>query len=145
MKAKGFKNFNRDMKRLMRKLDKPKPFFEEAKGLMARDVNEHFKKEEGEKGKWEPLDPKTLLGRRGTTAKILQDTGRLKQSVISSGIATNDYAVVGTNLESNGFPYPVVHQMGGKNIPQRKFLWLSRKAGEKLQRTLTKYIDGVLK
>jgi phage gpG-like protein len=82
----------------------------------------HFEKEEGPDGKWKPLAPVTIARRRqgkGTGGnKILQDTGRLRSSILFRGL--RDSAIVFTNLI-----YGSTHQEGYKKIPQRKFLWLA--------------------
>lgn len=100
---------------------------------------EHFENEEGPKGKWEPLSPVTLARRRqgkGTGgAKILQDTGRLRSSILFRGL--RDSAIVFTNVI-----YGIIHQDGYKKIPQRKFLWLPDDFLKSMAEKFAQFIKG---
>lgn len=112
-------------------------------GLMARlavigfqDVMDHFKKQEGAKesgalpSAWARLKPVTIEARRqgkgAGGARILQDTGRLRGSIIP-GTLGSKRAFVSTNLV-----YAATHQYGRGRIPARPFLWISRKGLEKM-------------
>jgi phage gpG-like protein len=59
---------------------------------------DHFKKEEGSGGKWKPLSPVTLKLRKqgGGGAKILQDTGQYRNSLVVR--YTKKDAEVSTNV-----------------------------------------------
>lgn len=83
--------------------------------MAKKDVLDHFNKEQGPTGRWKP----TKKGK----GKILQDTGRLKSSI--KGKSSSRKAEVSTNVS-----YAGVHNFGssGRNIPKRKFLWISQKA-----------------
>lgn len=111
--------------------------FARCKLIMFKDVMDHFKKEEGPDGSWQKLSPLTILRRRGRNAKILQDTGRLRQSI--AGIHGGTGAEVGTNII-----YGNTHQHGDpkRNIPARTFCFLSEDAQ---QRCLNQFIDGLEK
>jgi len=87
-----------------------------------RDIVDHFDKESGPGGGWKELK----VPRSG---KILQLTGRLRQSILpeSGGVReAGDQAVI---MYSNVI-YGRTHDQGdpGRNIPQREFMWLSGKA-----------------
>ena len=172
LNAVGIKKFNREMTRLAKKLDKPERFFSDAKNILRREITDHFRKEEGPSGKWKELSQSTI--RQKGSSGILKDSGHLKQSLLSSGKHTSNYAVVGTNVK-----YGPIHNFGGSipdrhispkqakalswitaggsrafskghtvsgfNMPERKFLWLSRKGGDKLLDSLHKFIDEELK
>ena len=86
------------------------------------DVIDHFQKEAGPSSSWANT-------KRG--GKILQDTGRLKQSIRTS--YSKRIAQVRTNME-----YAATHNFGfkKKNIPQREFMYLSKKAIEKIKKRL---------
>lgn len=67
---------------------------------------------------WKPLAPRTIKRRRlgGAGAKILQDTGKLRNSVIVQNRDV-DSIEVGSNLVYSG-----PHQFGTKNIPARPYI-----------------------
>lgn len=67
---------------------------------------------------WRPLSRATLLRRRGggAKAKILQDTGRLRQSVVSAEQRSpgSIYNLQQTSLEiGSNLVYAAIHQFGG--------------------------------
>lgn len=92
-----------------------------------RDVMRHFQAEEGPTGRWKPLKY-----RKG---KILQDTGRLRQSISFRSDMTS--AKIGTNLI-----YAATHQFGRGAIPKRPFLWLSPAARENITKRVFKYVTN---
>jgi phage gpG-like protein len=100
-----------------------------------RDVVKHFEEERGPEGGWpewssvyaEHMDK---IGKGGN--KILQDTGRLRQSYMISNYRASSEGVVFYNpaKTKGGFPYAQAHDEGGGKLPQRKFMWLSDVAME---------------
>jgi phage gpG-like protein len=70
---------------LVRKVTRLSRIFREPEMLAAigfrqlKWVNDNFKAE-GLERKWKPLRPNTVAGRRGGSSRVLQDTGRLRQS-----------------------------------------------------------------
>lgn len=98
-----------------------------------RDVINHFKDERGPFGAW----PSLQSDRKRGGSKILQDTGTLR--------VRNRYRVEGKNVVLyNDTVYAGVHNYGSpkKNIPQRKFLWISGKGMRDMVRQLIKDIIG---
>ena len=88
---------------------------------------DHFNKERGPQRAWTPL--KYRVG------KILQDTGRLRLSIFSRN--TKDTAKVASNLK-----YAPTHNYGTKNVPMRKFMWLSRDMKKRLDKWVGKWSIG---
>lgn len=70
---------------------------------------------------WEKLSDATLIRRRGTGSRILQDSGHLAGSFTS--YAGPDFAKVVTNVEYAGF-----HVVGTENMPARDFLAIDEEA-----------------
>lgn len=114
--------------------------------FMRKDVLDHFKQESDENGRWKDLKPETWIkkiygsnkslsgkGSGGGHTKMLQNSGTLRNRNIpfSSRTAAGIY---------NDVSYAVYHQEGTKNIPQRKFLWLSDSALTKILNYMAKYI-----
>lgn len=102
-----------------------------------KDIQEHFRSEEGPDGKWPPLNKKYDQWRRkkGKT-KMLQFTGRLRQSFVMS--------VSGPPLIStivNPVEYADKHD-SGDGVPRRQFMWLSRKSMDFIERGLVDQIIG---
>jgi len=82
---------------------------------------QHFLNEEDSSGKrWAPLKSSTIRRRRagGKGVRILQDTGRLRASIVRFSDRSN--AIVGTNVI-----YAPTHQFGRGSIPAREFLYLT--------------------
>ena len=110
--------------------------------IMHKDILNHFKQEEGPDGKWKQLDPKTVKRRRvgknkSRGHKILQDTGLLRASLILKH--TKNTARVGSRLE-----YAGAHNNGTGNVPERKFLWISKKADNLIEKLVGKHYVGDL-
>ena len=83
--------------------------------LMLSSIDKNFR-EEGRPTRWAPLSPMTLAMRRkeGKGAKILQDTGHGKGSIVYE-VVSNQKVQIGTNLG-----YMKIHQEGGSiKIPPR--------------------------
>jgi len=80
-----------------------------------RQVDKHFQEEMGPQGPWEELSDATLerrrKGKKNDSSKILQDTGRLKLSIVSGPGHIEELAdfsfIFGTNVS-----YAAVHQYG---------------------------------
>ena len=83
-----------------------KPVMEVIAGILANQTAENFAQQSGPLGKWPAI-------KRGRDAKILQDSGRLKNSITTA--AGDDFATIGTNVI-----YAAIHQFGGDiNMPAR--------------------------
>ena len=98
----------------------PRAPLEEIGIYLHRRVLEGFERQRDPWGRpWEPLSPETV--RRKGSSRILEDTGRLRQSIAWRTLG-RDAVVVGTNVE-----YAPVHQFGSdeRHIPARPFLPLA--------------------
>lgn len=102
-----------------------------------QDIIDHFKAEEGPEGSWDDWSPSysdfmERIGKGGN--KILQNTGRLRNSFQPSNYRAQSGGVLFFNpaTTSEGFPYAAAHDTGGKKLPQRKFMWMSKNAMEQL-------------
>ena len=83
--------------------------------LMLASIDKNFRAE-GRPKRWAPLSPMTIAMRRkeGKGAKILQDTGHGKGSIVYK-VVSNQKVQIGTNLG-----YMRIHQEGGSiKIPPR--------------------------
>lgn len=120
-------------------------------GLMSAivfaDVIDHFEKEQGPDGKWNPwskiykehLDE---IGRSGN--RILQFDGKLRQSFKPTNVKSSSSGITWFNnaKTSKGFPYAAAHNDGGGRLPQREFMWSSQAALEKMSgQTLAFILD----
>jgi phage gpG-like protein len=112
-----------------------KNMFSDIANIIVEDVSGHFKKQEGSDGSWKPLEPSTLFNRANKLgrpvkelgsavkkytgsliggAKILQNTGKLKNSIMNSKKSTDDYAQLSTKR-----PGAVLNNFGGTvHIPE---------------------------
>lgn len=105
-------------------LEDNQSFLKQISILMYKSVMQNFLEEGTDKEKWKKLSPMTIAMRRkkGKDAKILQDTGRLRNSIFP--VILKDRVTVGTNLE-----YASIHQFGGEvRIPERIIYPVRKKA-----------------
>lgn len=144
--------------------------------LMLRSVDKNFRAQ-GRPNKWKPLKQTTIDRRRkeGRGAKILQDNGRLKQSIVYK--ASNNDVEIGTNVE-----YARIHNEGGTvripamtirpknasvlhwvqngkdvfakkadipartvNMPKRTFLMFQQEDKENIVRIFRDYLEEIIK
>lgn len=104
-----------------------------------KDIITHFKQEQGPDGKWENLKRSTIEKRtKGAgvgRAKILQDTGRLRNSIINKLTRRRGHDQI--EMFSN-VSYSGKHDRGdsSENLPQRQFMWLSDGAQELMAQTI---------
>jgi len=108
--------------------------------LMARvsvlgfqDVMDHFRNKDGSEGPWKPLKSSTIKRRRKNSSVPLQDTGRLRTSILPS--ATINEAKVSTNLS-----YAQFHNFGTQRIPKREFMWLSDTATQRVLGMFSRWV-----
>ena len=90
--------------------------------IVFADIQRHFSKQEGPKGKWKKLNPRYRKVRfsQGFTGPILQKTGRLKNGFLPGSM----------RLTSKGYEWfnPVRYAKKhdeGIGVPKRSFMWLS--------------------
>lgn len=128
-------------------LNKSKKIKNQRKSLLARlavlgfkDIQEHFKEEKGPDGLWKKLSAAAIARRKGGGggAKILQDTGRLRNSLtpsIGKRFFLKDQVTIFTPLD-----YAETHNKGKGRIPQRKFMYISKGGMEKIKEQVEKFI-----
>jgi len=109
--------------------------------IVFRDIIGHFSKQQGPKGRWAPWSPRyrmQMIRRKRGGNKILQDSGKLRNSMIpvSQGrnvSARRDKITWYTNAKTQtGFPYAYHHDEGAKVT--RPFMWASDKAMDTIAR-----------
>jgi len=116
-----------------------------------KDITRHFEQERGPKGPWKKWstsysDQMTKKGKGGN--KILQDTGRLKRGVKPINWRRDPKGLLIFNPEKtkSGFPYAAAHDEGGSKLPQRRFMWISKKAFNQVAQTTSRFIlAGVIR
>ena len=86
---------------------------------------------------WKKLSPATLAMRRGTTAQILVDTGRLRKSIVAI-ITGRKTVAVGTSAK-----YGAYHQFGTKHMPARPFLGFDKRGEKEIELIMKRWILGV--
>jgi phage virion morphogenesis protein len=116
--------------------------------LMLGSIGKNFDAQ-GRPDKWSPLSQWTLDRRRkeGKGAKILQETGRLKQSMSYKLEGDNEVAI-GTNVE-----YAKLHNEGGSlkvgkrtaKIPKRTFLMFQEEDKENIVKIFSEYLEEITK
>jgi phage gpG-like protein len=117
-----------------------KRFFTLMVAIAQRDVDQHFQNEMGPKKRWQKWSDAYALSRG--TGRILQDTGALKGSVSPASFARPKSGKI--TLLTSGLAYSKTHDEGdkGRNIPKRKYMWISDEAIEKMADVALKYLQG---
>jgi len=124
IKIDGLDRLNKRLDKTVKKLKNPSSEMRVISNVfMFKDIMGHFSQERSPSGKWKST-------KRG--GKILQDTGRLRNSIRPRN--TKYTAIVGTNIS-----YGAVQNYGGKYITARKFLWLSKGAMSLILKSLGKF------
>jgi phage gpG-like protein len=128
IKLVGANKFNNFLDETVKLLKNPTRFYARAGVIGLQDVQKHFNESMGLAGKWQELQY-----RKG---KPLLLTGRLKNSNVF--VYDSRGAEIGTNVV-----YAATHNYGDKkrNIPERKFLWLSDQAKDKIVDSLVKILE----
>jgi phage gpG-like protein len=137
-----------------------------------QDIMDHFKKEEGPSGGWPAwstsyagavaghfafrrfgnrtvrLDPHQMeeygIKPPRKPGKMLQATGRLRNSFTEGRWRKNSVGIEWYNPAKtrSGFPYAYAHNEGGDRLPQRRFMWLSDKALNKIAQVTAAFLAG---
>lgn len=96
-----------------------------------RDIIDHFDEERGPGGPW--IKSQRAIRQNGQT---LQDRGKLKGGFLTSNIQKKkkNEILFFNSAQENGEFYGGTHDRGdpSRNIPQREFMYLSRKAQENM-------------
>ena len=110
------------------------------------DIMDHFAKEQGPGGKWQPWSAAYAehLAKSGKGGNmILQDSGRLRQSFAPTSWVGNDDGILFFNnaKTKGGFPYAKAHNEGGPRLPQRQFMWLSERGLDGIIDVVEKWLN----
>lgn len=115
-------------------IQKRKEFGALVSSIAFSDIIQHFEKEVGPDGKWKGWSEvyrqhMNRIGKGGN--KILQDTGRLRGSLMPGGKGKHRSSAEGVTLYTK-VQYAAAHQDGSDNMPARPFMWLSSNGMERL-------------
>jgi phage gpG-like protein len=125
-----------------------------------RDIQSHFEQEKGPDGPWQkrssftqdmyaaissgrrnvPKGMDVAAGAFNPSNKILQLTGRLRGSILPSGIKSEGKDAI--RVFANA-PYSGKHDRGdaSKRLPKRQFMWLSQEATRKMARHIVDEVN----
>ena len=145
IKVKGAQAMRRKLRELQRDLDNLDTVMKQASVFLDRWVQKNFRTEGGQVGGWDDLKAGgrwvgTGDNRRfDTSAKILQDTGRLRASF--KPFYSKDNAGIGSEL-----PYSEIHEYGlpTKNIPKRRMLPEAGDVSADIEKIIYTYIRDSL-
>lgn len=114
--------------------------------VVFQDIINHFDRQEGSEGPWKAwskayAEHMEKTGKGGN--RILQDTGRLRQSFQPSNWRQVNEGILWFNpaKTAKGFPYAAAHDEGGEKLPQRDFMWLSDEAKDKIEDVTLKFME----
>ena len=115
--------------------------------VVYRDIMAHFDEQRGEDDPWPQWSPRyrrfmEKIGKGGN--RILQDSGRLRQSFQPTNVRPVSPGLLWFNnaKTAGGFPYAAAHDEGGKRLPKRDFMWLSREALDDIEEQIIKFIES---
>jgi len=146
--AKGAKKFFDDFKKRSEEIEKKDlDYVRLLSAIVFKDVMKHFEEERKPGGgrwqKWSNSYREMLIRQNRLPKKILQTTGRLRQSFKPTSFRrTKDGVLWYNNAQTfKGFPYAAAHDEGGGKLPQRKFMYLSKKASDDISKQSLKYLE----
>lgn len=125
--------------------DKSIPY-RQASIYLDRWVQENFKSEGGKVGGWAPFKHGGRVmrgGRIDTSAKLLQDTGRLRMSFIPW--AERDDAGIGSDLEYSQYHYDPAHPRRGGALPVRRTLPVKKEVARDIREIFVEHLKNSLK
>lgn len=138
-------HFNHAIRRMMSGVNNPSRLMQILAADMHDEVEDNFAKQG--RPAWAGLKPATLSRRKGTSAKILQDSGQLAASI--SSFADDNTATVGSNKV-----YAAMMHFGGKksefphlwgDIPARPFLTIPESGQDTMLRHTSQYLNGLIR
>lgn len=95
-----------------------------------KDIMSHFRDEMGPQGKWQRLKKqRRRQGKKKMADKPLQDTGRLRGSILPTSTKSTGPGEITVFAAAN---YSGYHDKGTGRIPKREFMWLSGEALRKM-------------
>jgi phage gpG-like protein len=154
LQKKNFEIVAKKLKDASERAENAKNFWDVVAGRAYKQVIKNFQDERGPDGRWAPLKverardlkagrKRVAKGLKKRGHKILQDTGRLRGSILFR--YGKNFAELWTNVA-----YAEDHQYGvpARNLPQREFLWVPEDFLKNIADSLTKYVtkgdkDGV--
>lgn len=162
-RVRGMDELDSTLRSAMRGLDDFKTPLKESGVYMYKSIDKNFSSQ-GRPVKWKKHHWLTKK-LRGNGAKIMQDSGRLRQSVTSRGQGSkyelsDNKLVLGSNLKArdssrlladiqqNGLPAGVNKVFGkpGKNgIPARPFMMIQDEDTEMIDRIFKDYVEGLFR
>ena len=101
---------------------------------------------------WKKLAPSTIAskaqkrknGKSIAVHRPLVETGKLRDSLRVLRRSKLGF-IFGTRVRSkDNFPYPGMHQVGGRNLPKRKFLFLTNQDLQQIVKMTIDHIKGVV-
>lgn len=146
--AKKVEKFLKDLQKRSDQIHKrDNAFVDTISMFVFQDIIAHFEKEQGSRGKWKAwskvyAEHMEKIGKGGN--KILQDTGRLRQSFTPGQWRGRPAGIEWYNpaKTKSGFPYAAAHDQGGGKLPKRDFMWLGKGAMDKIAKATAAFMAG---
>ena len=114
--------------------------------IVFKDIQNHFKNEEGPDGKWAPWskmyqEHMEKIGRGSNN--ILQFSGHLRKAFVPTNYKTSSEGITWYNSArtKDGAPYAADHQYGTNRMPARSFMWLSDKGQEDIAKQTLAFLE----
>ena len=116
---------------------------------IVRDVDDHFREESDEHGAWTAWSDAYAAHRERSKKRgakrgpaMLKMTGHLKRSFKPQSWRKGSGTIVWFNnaQTKGGFPYAAAHNIGGPQLPQRKFMRVSDTAMKDISAITTRFI-----
>lgn len=115
--------------------------------IVYRDIIDHFSTQSGPGGPWRGWSDSykkfmSSIGKGGN--RLLQDTGRLRNSFKPSNVRSTSEGILWFNdaKTSKGFPYAFAHDEGGPLLPQRQFMWLSDSGISAIEDQIVRFLES---
>lgn len=131
------KFFERLTKKVKAVTMKERSYVELLSAIVLRDINNHFIRQEGPRGPWQPWSKAYAKQARARGQRmILSRKGVLRKGWIPTNMRRTSEGI----LWYNPIKYGPKHDKGLDGMPRRQFAWLSEKAKEEIAKKTAKFL-----
>lgn len=146
------RDVDRMLGRLLNRVEQPAPLMKQVEKYVHAVTKQMFRGRRpdttGKRGvRWPPLAESTKWRKRakGYADRPLVATGKMRDSLRVLRRASKGFKYGTTVKSRKGFAYPGLHNVGGPKVPQRRWLFLTRKDYTQMAQMAVDFLEGRLK
>lgn len=143
----GLKNIEAELQAIRKRLDNVKPLLSAISTIYYQSTMERFRSHTDPQGRsWKHLKPRTIADKRRLPSVESPYFQLIRTGDMRSAIRVRhvDAKTISIGLRTADIPYAAHHQYGAPNgnIPQRKFLGVTKAANTQVRRLMEKFVQG---